>query len=297
MTIGSVAVVGSGVGALNLAEELASSDDVDRVTVYGRRKEVPPHTVFARDMAAFVFGLEPFDPDTAAVILAVPDEAIPEIAIAVAAQGDAPPGAAAFHLSAVLPTEAMGPLHARGYALGAFHPLGASSRPSEGATRITGGYVAVTGSPAAVGVARRLVDALGARLLEVPAGRRPLVDAATVMAGGYLEPLLGLSVRMMERAGIAADEAGPALLSVVRNALDRIEEGGVSDEPLNPMVDGDVETVALHLRALDPEDQRLYALFAAEILRLEADRLEPETRAAMRDLLSRYTTLEPTSIG
>ena len=293
----SVAVVGSGPGALSLAEELASAEDVGPVTVYGRQRAVPSHTVFARDLARYVFGLEPLAPDTAAVLIAVPDEAVPEIAIGVAAQGEAPPGCAAFHLSAVLPTEAMGPLHGRGYALGAFHPLGASSRPSEGATRIRGGYVAVTGSPAAVSVARRLADALEARILEVPAGRRPLVNAATVMAGGYLTPLLGLSVRMMQHAGIAPEASGPAVLAVARNALDRIEEGGVSDVPLNPVVDGDVETVALHLRALDPEDQRLYALLASEILRLEEERMEPETYAAMRALLTRHTALEPTSIG
>ena len=293
----SVAVVGSGPGALSLAEELASSEELGTVTVYGRQREVPPHTVFARGLARYVFGLEPFPKDTSAVLIAVPDEGVPEIAIAMAAQGDAPPGCAAFHLSAVLPTEAMGPLHGRGYALGAFHPLGASSRPSEGSTRIRGEYVAVTGSPAAVSVARRLTDALGARILEVPAGRRPLVDAATSMAGGYLAPLLGLSVRMMQHAGIAAEDSGPALIAVARNALDRIEEGGVSDAPVNPVVDGDVETVALHLRALDPEDQRLYALLASEILRLEAERMEPETVSAMRTLLNRYTAPQPTGIG
>lgn len=295
--VDAVAIVGTGAAALDLAEELASSGGVSRVTVYGRQEGVPSHTVFARELADYVFGLAPFDGSTKAVLLAVGDEEVPELAFAVAGQGPAPTGCAAFHLSAVLPTDALAPLHAQGYSLGAFHPLGSSSRASEGATRVSGGYVSVTGSPSALAVAHRLTDALGAEVLSVPAGRRPLVHAATVMAGGYLAPLIGLSSRLMEHAGIAADDATPALISVVRNALTRIEEGGTSASPANPIVDGDVETMDLHLRALEPEDRRLYALFAAEILRLEGESLEPETHEAMHDLLTRYTALEPTGIG
>lgn len=295
--IAAVAIVGTGAGALNLAEELASAEGVGAVTVYGRQEGVPAHTVFARGLARYVFGLEPFHRETVAVLLAVPDERVPELAFSVAGQGAAPAGCVAFHLSGVLPTDALAPLHSQGYALGAFHPLGASSRASEGATRVTGGYVAVTGSPAAVSVARRLTDALDADVLTVPAGRRPLVQAATAMVGGYLEPLIALSTRLMERAGIAADDAAPALISVARSALSRLEEGGTSVSPANPVVDGDVETLALHLRALDPEDQRLYALFATEILRLDAETVDADTREAMHDLLSRYVGLETTSIG
>lgn len=293
----TVAIVGVGSAALNLAEELAGSGEVGTVVVYGRQEEVPSHTVFARELAEYVFGLERFPGDTAAVILAAPDEEVPALAFAVAGQGPAPTGCAAFHLSGVLPTDALAPLHAQGYSLGAFHPLGSSSRASEGPVRVSGGYVAVTGSPEAVAVARRLTDAIGARILQVPASRRPLVHAATAMAGGYLAPLISLSARLMERAGISAHDATPALITVARDALSRIEEGAPAAAPANPVVDGDVETLALHLRALDPEDQRLYALFASEILRLEADAVPPETREAMSEVLSPYTALEPTTIG
>jgi len=294
--LGTIAVVGSGIGALDLAEELGGSGDVGRVVVYGRQKTGPAHTVFARDLAEYVFGIQPLASDTSAVLIAVPDEAVPEVGLAIAALGPAPAGCAAFHLSGVLPTEALGALHGPGYALGAFHPLGASSRPSEGSIRVGGGYVAVTGSPAAVSMARRLTDALDAEVLEVPAARRPLVHAAAVLAGAYMRPLLSLSSRLMERAGVASGEAMPALLSLARSALDRVEEGRTSSTPANPIEDGDVETLALHLRALDPDDQKLYALFAREIARLEEHRLEPETLEAIHDVLAKYTALEPSSI-
>jgi len=297
VTLGPIALVGGGPKALALAEELATCGEFAGVTVYGRQAETPDHPVFSRGMARYVFGLEPFERDTVAVILAVAETAVPEIALSVAGQGAAPAGCAAFHLSPVLPTEALAPLHGQGYALGAFHPMGAApDAPTQGAT-ITGGFVAVTGSPSAVSVARRITDVLSAEVLEVPAGRRPMVDAATVMASAYLDPLMDLSRRLMERAGIAADDATPALASVARAALGRIVAGETAPTPDNPVLEGDVERLALHLRALDAEERRLYALFASEILRLEADALDRETRVAMEELLERHRTLEPTSIG
>lgn len=295
--LGPVAIVGTQVEALNLAEEVGGSERFAGVTVYGREAEPPAHTVFARGLARYVYGLEPFDSDTLAVLLAVADDGVPETAFSVAGQGEAPAGCAAFHLSPVLPTEALGPLHAQGYALGTFYPLGGASASAEGATLVTGGYVAVTGSPSAIGVARRITDALDAEVLEVPAGRRPLVDAAAVMVGAYLEPLIALSSRLMERAGIAADEAAPVLVSVARGALARVERGGSSAAPAHPIRDGDLERLALHLRALDPEDKRLYALFASEILRLEEGSVDAATRIAMEELLSRYVDPQPTNVG
>lgn len=294
--LGSIAIVGTRAEALNLAEEIGASGRFAGVTVYGREPEAPAHTVFGRGLARYVYGLEPLESETLAVLLAVADEGVPETAFSIAGQGEAPPGCAAFHLSPVLPTDALAPLHALGYALGTFHPLGGSAESSRGATPVAGGYVAVTGSPSAIAVARRIVDALDAEVLEVPAGRRPLVDAATVMVGSYLEPLIALSSRLMERAGIAADDASPALVAVARAALARVERGEGS-APAHPVRDGDLERLSLHLRALDADDQRLYALFAAEILRLEAGVADAATRAAMQELLSRYLEPQPTSVG
>ncbi len=285
MSLGSVAIVGTRAEALAFAERLAGSDAFDGITVYGREVETPAHTVFARGLARYVYGLEPFEATTFAVLLAVPDESVPETAFSVAGQGRAPEGCAAFHVSPTLPTDALAPLHAQGYALGAFQAFGGSGS----------GYVAVTGSPSAISVARRMADALDVEVLEVPAGRRPLVDAASTLVSGSVEPLLALSVRLMERAGITADDARPALLASVRSALTALEGGRGVDAAAHPARQGDFERAALHLRALDPEDQRLYAFLAAELLRLDAGSADEEARGALDRLFRRYLDEIPAS--
>lgn len=282
-----ILIVGPGKVGLALGYALVRADAVDGITVCGRRPEPPAHPLFAEGSARYVFGLMRPSPGTEAVFLAVPDTVVPEIGHALAAQGAAPDGCAAFHLSGALSTEVMAPLHQQGYAVGSFHPLQAIAHAVTGADRIPGSYVAVTGSPVAVGVARRLAMALGSPILTVPEARRPLYHAAAVMASNFLPPLFDAACRLLERAGIPYDEALPALIPLVRGALSNIEQLGVEGAITGPIPRGDLDTVDLHLRALDPHDRQLYALLGRELARLAGGSIPADT---LTELFDRFET-------
>jgi predicted short-subunit dehydrogenase-like oxidoreductase (DUF2520 family) len=272
------------------------------VTVCGRHPEPPDHPLFAREGVRYVFGLEPLAPDTIAVLLAVPDEVVPELAYAVSGHGPAPEACAAFHLSGSLPTDVLAPLHERGFGVGVFEPLVSIVDPTRGADRFPGSYVAVTASPETLRVAWILADAIGAEVLAVPAVRRPLFHAATSLVASTLTPLVEHGARLMEHAGVEEDEAIQALIPLLRSILASIEEGGVPAAFAGPVARGDVETSSLHLRALDPEDQRFYALIGREVLRLTGERsprgtLDEDTREELAALFRRYTELETTGAG
>ncbi len=266
-------IVGPGRMGLALGYALVQADAVSSLTLCGRRPAPPAHPLFVRGLASYTFGLHPPGPTTSALFLAVPDPVVPEMAHAMAAQGAPPEGCAAFHLSGALSTEVLAPLHARGYGVGSFHVLQAIANPVTGAGRIPGAYIAVTGEPQAVAVARRLASALGSPVLTVPEARRPLYHAAAVMASSFLAPLLDAASRMIERAGVRYEDALPALLPLVRGALANIEDVGLEAAVTGPIPRGDVDTVGLHLRALDPEDRKLYALLGLALTRLSAGRL------------------------
>lgn len=281
----SVTIVGPGRMGLALGYALVQAEAVRSLTVCGRRPEPPAHPLFTQGLARYVFGMEGPHSDSAAVFLAVPDAVVPEIAHTLAAQGPPPDGCVAFHLSGALPTDVLAPLHARGYAIGSFHPLQAVTHPVTGAERLPGSYVAVTGAPEAVAVARRLTAPLGCPLLTLPAAWKPLCHAATVMASNYLPPLLDIASRMMEQSGVAPEDALAALLTLVRGTLASIEEVGLEAAVTGPVVDGDLETVALHLRAMAPEDRRIYATFGREVARLAGPGLSDDAR---RELIDRF---------
>jgi predicted short-subunit dehydrogenase-like oxidoreductase (DUF2520 family) len=107
------------------------------------------------------------------------------------------------------------------------------------------------------------------------------------MASNFLPPLMDVACRLLERAGVPYDEALPALLPLVRGALSNIEERGLEASVTGPIPRGDVETVDLHLRALDPHDRQLYALLGRELVRI-AGPLIPED--ARKELLERFET-------
>jgi predicted short-subunit dehydrogenase-like oxidoreductase (DUF2520 family) len=283
----SVTIVGPGRMGLALGGALVSSGAIRNLNVFGRRPEPPAHPLFTQGVARYVFGVEPLAPDSVAVFLAVPDAVVPEMAFTVAAQGEAPQGCAAFLVSGSLPTDVLAPLHARGYAVGSFHPLQAVSHPVSAADRIPGSYIAVVGSPEATAVARRLAHAMGSHLLSVPAARRPLFHAATVLASNYLPPLLDLAARLMERAGVSPDDALPALLPLVRGTLDSIEERGLAASVRGPIVAEDLETIALHLRALDEDDRKLYAAFGTQLARLAGTGLDDDARETILEQFER----------
>jgi predicted short-subunit dehydrogenase-like oxidoreductase (DUF2520 family) len=219
--------------------------------------------------------------DTAAVFLAVPDDVVSEMAHTLAAQGAPRAECAAFHLSGALATEILAPLHARGYAIGSFHPLQAVAHPVTGAERLPGSSVAVTGAPAAAAVARRLAASMGCPVINVPEQWRPLYHAAAVTAANYLPPLIDAACRMLERAGVSHDDALPALVPLVEGVLANIVELGVEGAVTGPVARGDVETVDLHLRVLDGDDRRLYATFGRELTRLIGSELPEDARRAL----------------
>src|SRR3954469_21899365 len=109
---------------------------LDSLTYCGRRPEPPAHPLFIEGVATYVFGLQRPEPGTTAVFLTVPDDVLPEMAHALAGQGQAPEGCAAFHCSGALSVEVLAPLHARGYHVGSIHPLQSLAHPITGAERL-----------------------------------------------------------------------------------------------------------------------------------------------------------------
>jgi len=299
----SVAIVGPGRLGLALAAAFEEAGAVDQVVIFGRHREAPDHPVVRDSGVRYVHGLEPLPGDCQAVFLTVPDEAVPEVAYSLASQGEAPPGCAALHVSGILPTDVLEPLHHRGYGAGSFYPLVVLTDPARGASHFVGSWAAVTAAPETFRRIQLLADAIGVDVFAVPAFRRPLFHAAIALVQGAILPTLTHSSALLQQAGVDSDEALPALLSLARSTLDALDEGGVSMAAAGPVAMGDIETTALHLRALDPADQRTYAVLARELLRLAGAEGEEgyasgaQLRGAVEELLDRYAAPESTGVG
>lgn len=286
-----VMIVGPGRTGLALGYALYQAGVLDALTYSGRRPEPPAHPVFIEGPARYRFGLEPTPPETTAVLLTVPDDVLPSMAQAVAAQGPAPEGCVALHCSGALSTDVLAPLHACGYRVGSLHPLQSLAHPLTGAERLVGAWFALSGEPEAVAVGRRFVAALSGTPLQIPVTRRPLYHAAAVVASNYLPVLIALAARLLVHAGVKEEDAVPALLPLVRGTLENIADMGLEAALTGPVARGDVETVRLHLRMLPDREARLYRDIGREAVNLaEARGLDAEKVELLREALDASET-------
>ncbi|MGH7483151.1 MAG: Rossmann-like and DUF2520 domain-containing protein [Longimicrobiales bacterium] len=284
----SVVVIGPGRVGLALGAALREAGATETLTFYGRGLEPPPHPLFEPGGGAgYRRGPYPVPDGTTAVILAVPDAALATVAFELAAAGEAPRGCAALHCSGALSSEVLTPLLARGYAIGSLHPLQSIADPWGGSDRLFGSAFAVSGEPAAVGAARRLVDALGGRVLLIPPMVRPVYHAAASMASNHLIALVAASVRLLGEAGVDEEQAVSAVLPLMRGTLDNLEHLGVGAALTGPIARGDADTVRLHLARLSPGDRALYSALGRETLRLaRAAGLDPARADELDSLLA-----------
>lgn len=282
-----VVIVGPGRMGLALGAALAASEVVDGVVFQGRSTDPPPHPLFESGAADYVLGPATLAPDTTALVLAVPDDALAEVAHAFGTAGPAPAGCVAFHLSGALSTDVLAPLHAAGYAVGSLHPLQTVADAWGGAGRLAESTFAIAGDPVALASARRIVDAVGGRPVVVPPALRPLYHAAAVFASNYLLAATSLAVRMFQQAGVDESDAIAAVLPLMRGTMANLEELGLAAALTGPVARGDVDTVRLHLARLSPGERTLYSALGLETLRLaRAAGLDAERAAELEALLT-----------
>jgi predicted short-subunit dehydrogenase-like oxidoreductase (DUF2520 family) len=217
--------------------------------------------------------------DAAIVILAVPDAAVAEVAEALSWRN----GQIAVHLSGALGTDALAAACAQGVATIAWHPLCAFARSGE--TRLPAGVrFGYSGPVELEPLFAAIAHDLGGAQIAVPNEGRALYHAAAVLASNDLIVLAAAAVATLERSGVPHDDALPALLPLMRSALDNLASVGLPAALTGPLVRGDMETVERHRRALAATPElRVYEALAAGAARiaLQRDDVPERARAAL----------------
>lgn len=200
--------------------------------------------------------------------LAVPDDAIEEVATAIASRARC---RFAFHLSGALSGRALARL-SPAVSVGSLHPLRAfSGAPDE---NWKDSFVAIEGEEAAVDAGSRLCRRIGARPRRLAAEGKTLYHCAATLAAGGVASLLSLAARMWEEAGLEEEEGRIELARLAVSAAEAVERLPFAEALTGPVARRDVQTVRLHRDALAgrPELAHLYGRLAAETLRRTAGR-------------------------
>lgn len=279
MTEPAVAVIGAGRMGQGLALTLHRSGWRVLLLARSRHPVVPPLRLHEGPRAGATAAAE-------IVLLAVPDDAVPQLARELAAEDAVGAGQVVLHLSGLLDRRALGALEPTGSALGSFHPLQTVADPGAAPDRLAGAYAGIEGDTRALAAGERLARAMGMTPIRLAPGAKAAYHAGAVMAANYTVALAGVAERLARVAGVPAELAGKLYQPLIRGAVGNLELGPAA-ALTGPIRRGDVRTVEAHLAALDRDDRELYRLLGLAALRLARESgLDPGAASRVEAVLA-----------
>ena len=281
--LGAVGVIGPGRAGTGLA--LAWVRAGHEVRLHGRRdKPVPAPLTLTTGAADAV---PPWIAQVEVIVCAVPDDAIAPLARTLSASGAVRAGQVVLHLSGSLDTSALESLRASGAALGSLHPLQTLVEPERTPDHVRGAWAAVEGDPRAVATAERLATDIGLHPFRLRPEDKTLYHAGAVFASNYFVVVEAVAQQLLERTGLGPADAWAALVPLVRGTLDNLTRTGPEGALTGPVVRGDVNTLARHLRALPGRERALYRELGKAVLDLARRRgLAPDVIARLEQTLA-----------
>lgn len=181
------------------------------------------------------------------VLLTVPDDALEDLVVGLAATGAWQPGQLVVHTSGRFGAAVLEPALREGAIPLALHPAMTFSGTSLDLVRLPDCCFGVTAPRPVLPVAQALVVEMGAEPVVVDEEMRPLYHAALAHGSNHLVTLVAQAGQMLERAGV--ERPGRVLAPLLGAALDNALRRG-DDALTGPVARGDAGTVAAHRRVI-----------------------------------------------
>lgn len=161
------------------------------------------------------------------VILAVPDDQLPELVSGLASLGAWQPGQLVLHTAAGYGTAVLDPARAAGAIPLAVHPALAFTGTSVDLARLRDAWCAVTAPAPVLPIAQALVVEMGAEPVVIAEDDRGAYADAVEAVADFSSALIGQSVAALRAIGV--DEPGRLLGGVVRSAVENALQSGATD--------------------------------------------------------------------
>jgi predicted short-subunit dehydrogenase-like oxidoreductase (DUF2520 family) len=215
------------------------------------------------------------------------DDTLTEISVATS-DGRISRGTAVLHTSAIAEPAGLRTLSDAGFPGGTFHPLVPFADPEVSAEMLRKGWVGIDGDNAAKSASRRLAGHIGARTLEIPAGKKPAYHAAAVIASNFPVVLASVAGHLLHDIGIPDSSAFQAVESLMSAALMNMKQALPDDALTGPVLRGDAETIGKHVQALSshPAALEVYRALSSAAIEISQYRgTDQKKLAAIRGLL------------
>jgi predicted short-subunit dehydrogenase-like oxidoreductase (DUF2520 family) len=207
------------------------------------------------------------------VLLAVPDDALPDLVAGLAATGAVRAGQLYVHTSGRYGAAVLDPVLRAGALPIALHPAMTFTGAQVDVSRLAGCTFGVTAPEPLRPIAEALVVEMGGEPEWIPEERRPLYHAALAMGANYLVTLVAEAGDLLARAGVTHPDRvlAPLLSAALDNSLRSLGQERPDDALTGPVARGDAGTVAAHVHELALVDDQARAMYVA-LARRTADR-------------------------
>ena len=236
-----IVVVGPGRagGSLAVAARTAGHE---LVGLFGRRTRNLP---LAEHLGVRIQLIGESLPEADLLVVAVRDDALPEVATSLSPAADRVRGA--IHLSGLTSVRVLDPLREAGLVTGSFHPLQTLPGWEAGSRSLPGAFVGITAPDDWAAELESFARSLGCRPFRVADDRKALYHAAGGVAANYVSAALCVAEYMFTEAGVDPAAARPMVEQAVANAFDL----GFRKSLTGPISRGDLGTVRRQIEAVD----------------------------------------------
>lgn len=224
------------------------------------------------------------------ILITVPDDAITDVVNDLYHSIGDLSGKAVAHCSGTYESKVLEVLKDKGAITASFHP---NRSITDSTSDFTNTWFDVEGDEKLIQLFRNIAHDLGAEVFEIEPEQKSYLHASAVIASNYLVVLADLMIRISDKGGLSEDQSLKALIPLMRNTLDNIEQKGVVDSLTGPIARGDVNTISHHLELLSEEPglKTLYKTFGREALRISMlENSDSTTYHKLKELLSDQST-------
>jgi predicted short-subunit dehydrogenase-like oxidoreductase (DUF2520 family) len=197
--------------------------------------------------------------------LAVPDDAIVDVAERLAQTGLIQQGSIVFHCSGSKTSEILRVLSACGASVASVHPVKSFANPDKLILEFVGTLCGIEGDAYAVEQLSAVFERIGARMLPISSNNKLTYHAGSVFASNYLVSLMELAIKAYQHAGIPKEMAYELAQALATATLQNVFQLGTQAALTGPIQRGDMVTVQTQLAQLQNTDEQLAHMYHAFI--------------------------------
>lgn len=194
------------------------------------------------------------------ILITTPDRCIGQVIEQIVLDGGIRAGQFVLHTSGGVSVDILSPARDVGAFTGSMHPLQSFADAQSSVDAVLNSYFALGGDEKVIELSQAIVRDFGGESFIISDKDRPLYHGAACIVSNYFVSLMHWATQIYTGFGLSPQQAAAALMPLVKGTITNIQHLGPTEALTGPISRGDVNTIALHLAALEnKEEKTLYA--------------------------------------